>query len=55
MIDVDKDGDAVVNVAGHRWLFHAAALVLESKEEERQPPGVRTENVHSQSHSSLVN
>ncbi|KAK3707437.1 hypothetical protein QZH41_011912 [Actinostola sp. cb2023] len=42
VVGVDKDGDAIVNVADHRWLFNAAALVLESKEEERQPPGVRT-------------
>lgn len=39
VLNIDKDGDAVVNVANQRWLFNSAALLLESKEEERQPPG----------------
>jgi len=38
VLGVDKDGDAIVNVGNQQWIFSPAALVLESKEHERQPP-----------------
>lgn len=39
VMGIDKDGDAIVNVGNQHWVFNTAALLLESKEHERQPPG----------------
>lgn len=36
---IDKDGDARVKVGEDTWLFNPAVLILESKEEEREPAG----------------